>query len=142
VTIRLRPHHLLCMLTYAGTGYSDAFCTNFDAIAVRLGAGEDILVVAGPDDVCAPVEALEGHHCHEASVVERDAKAAASVAALLGIRASEGARFALNAERLATLRSAFRVRTIRTACADCEWSALCDGIAESGYPGTRLSARA
>lgn len=140
MTIRLRPHHLLCMLTYVGKGYTDAFCTNFDAITARLGAGEDILVVAGPDDVCAPVETLEGHHCHEAGIVERDAAAAASVAELLGIPAGEGALFALSAERLAMLRSAFQARTIRAACSDCEWSALCDGIADAGYPDIRLTA--
>jgi len=140
VTIRLRPHHLLCMLTYVGKGYTDAFCTNFDAITARLGAGEEILVVAGPDDVCAPVETLAGHHCHEANIVDRDRAAAASVAELLGLPAGDGARLTLNAERLAALRSAFQARTIRAACADCEWSALCDGIADSGYPDIRLTA--
>ncbi|OWU61413.1 2Fe-2S ferredoxin, partial [Staphylococcus aureus] len=40
MTIRLRGHHLLCMLTYVGKGYSPAFVENYDAMAGRLGRGE------------------------------------------------------------------------------------------------------
>ena len=29
MTVRLRAHHLLCMLTYVGKGYSPAFCAGF-----------------------------------------------------------------------------------------------------------------
>ncbi len=54
MTVELRPHHLLCMLTYVGKGYSPAFCANYDAVLARLSAGEEILLVDGPDSVCAP----------------------------------------------------------------------------------------
>ena len=30
MTLALRAHHLLCMLTYAGRGYSPDFVRNFD----------------------------------------------------------------------------------------------------------------
>ncbi len=55
MTVRLRGHHLLCMLTFVGKGYSPAFVENYDRIAGRLSEGEDILLVDGPDDICAPL---------------------------------------------------------------------------------------
>ena len=60
MTVRLRAHHLLCMLTYVGKGYSPAFVENYEAIAARLSAGEEIEMVAGPerDREAAAVEPL------------------------------------------------------------------------------------
>ncbi len=43
MTIKIRPHHLLCLLTYAGEGYNDAFIDNFNKIVHRLKLGEDVL---------------------------------------------------------------------------------------------------
>ena len=53
--IKLRPHHLLCILTYVGKGYSKPFTENFDAICERINQGErNVEIIKGPDDVCAP----------------------------------------------------------------------------------------
>ena len=38
MTVRLRAHHLLCMLTYVGKGYTAAFTANYDRIVERLNA--------------------------------------------------------------------------------------------------------
>jgi hypothetical protein len=138
MTVRLRAHHLLCMLTYVGKGYTPDFCTNYDAIAARLTRGDEIEIVAGPDDVCAPLLSTESPHCHKDSVLVRDAEAAASISALLETPVSTGFRLSLNAAMLARLRAAFAAGTTRTACAGCEWSSLCDAVAANGFPGTRL----
>ncbi|RUZ88238.1 DUF1284 domain-containing protein, partial [Mesorhizobium sp. M7A.F.Ca.US.006.01.2.1] len=63
MTIKLRAHHLLCPLTYVGKGYSPAFTANYDRVAERLSRGEDILLVSGPDDVCAPLLDEPEPHC-------------------------------------------------------------------------------
>lgn len=55
MTLALRAHHLLCMLTYAGRGYSPDFVRNFDHITARLAAGAPITLVHGPDAICAPL---------------------------------------------------------------------------------------
>ncbi len=138
MTVRLRAHHLLCMLTYVGKGYSDAFCRNYDVIAARLSAGEDIVMVTGPDDVCGPVVDAPDTHCHNDSVLVRDAAAEAAVSALLGQSLAAGSRFALDAALLAAMRTAFAAGTTRQGCGGCEWSGLCDGIAGTGFQGTRL----
>ena len=54
MTVRLRAHHLLCMLTYIGKGYSPAFTDNMTVIAGRVSAGENVEIVDGPDEICAP----------------------------------------------------------------------------------------
>lgn len=138
MTVRLRPHHLLCMLTYVGKGYSTAFVENYDQLVARIGDGEDIAVVAGPDDVCRPF--LEGGqgHCLEPDVVNRDRTAAVSLTRL-GLHLAEGAVVRLDAQLLRQMREAFAAGGIRAACAGCQWSPLCDGVAQGGYRDTRLA---
>ncbi|WP_445679008.1 DUF1284 domain-containing protein [Radicibacter daui] len=138
MTVRLRPHHLLCLLTYVGKGYSPAFTANYDAVAVRLAKGEEIQIVAGPDDICAPLLGEEDAHCRRQSVIRRDEAAAADNGRLLGFAVTSGTRLTLDAGRLAHLRSAFTQGLSRSACAGCEWSALCSQIADSGYEEARV----
>ncbi|TPP10227.1 DUF1284 domain-containing protein [Rhizobium glycinendophyticum] len=138
MTVRLRPHHLLCMLTYVGKGYSPAFVENYEAIAARLSSGEEIELVAGPDDICAPLTADAKAHCHGPSVVERDHEAAVAVARLLGSPLPLGARITPTPALLSRLRKTFATGEIRTACSGCEWSGLCDHVADGGYVGVRV----
>ncbi|MBA3040470.1 MAG: DUF1284 domain-containing protein [Alphaproteobacteria bacterium] len=139
MTVRLRAHHLLCMLTYVGKGYSPAFVENYEAIAARLSAGEEIELVAGPDDICGPLAGDPDAHCHGESVVGRDQAATEAVARLLGSPLFPGARITPGASLLARLRKTFATGEIRTACSGCEWSDLCDGVADGGYAGARVA---
>ncbi|PZQ49413.1 MAG: DUF1284 domain-containing protein [Rhodovulum sulfidophilum] len=145
MTIRLRPHHLLCVLTYVGKGYTPAFVANYDRIAKRIAAGEPILIVAGPDDICAPLLGPDGPdqiHCHDEGVAARDRRAARAVGALLGLAVAPGTHLHPDAALIAKLRAGFAVGMIRSACDGCSWAALCDMISEDGYSGTRIPARA
>lgn len=134
MTVRLRPHHLLCLLTYAGKGYSPAFTDNFDDIIERLRAGEPIAVVEGPDDICQPIAREPDTHCLRDSVTVRDRQATRDLAALLHV--SPGDLTAL--PDLATLREAFATGRTRGACRGCEWFDLCSGIAADGFAGTNI----
>jgi hypothetical protein len=138
MTVRLRAHHLLCMLTYVGKGYSPDFVANYEVIAARLSTGEEIELVAGPDDICGPLTADPNAHCHGASVIERDREATDAISRLLGSPLNLGARIAPSAELLDRLRKTFATGEIRTACSGCEWSGLCDSIADGGYVGVRV----
>ncbi|MDW5314313.1 DUF1284 domain-containing protein [Rhizobium sp. PL01] len=140
MTVRLRPHHLLCMLTFVGKGYTAAFTENYIRIAARLSAGEDILVVEGPDDICAPMIAEPDMHCLNESVTDRDLKASEAVETLLGSSAGPGASIRPDADFLRRMREAFGKDSIREACQRCEWSPLCTGIAASGFDGVLLTA--
>ena len=139
MAIHLRPHHLLCMLTFIGKGYTPVFVANFEQVVRRLSTGtETIEIVAGPDDLCAPLLCEADCHCHRASVLERDRLATESIAALLGHSLAPGTRFLLTSTDLEQLRSAFAAGTIREACTGCQWKPLCDDIAANGFTATLL----
>jgi hypothetical protein len=138
MTVRLRAHHLLCLLTYVGKGYSAAFVANYDAIAERLGRGEGILIVSGPDDICAPLLSEPEPHCLGDSAAGRDELAARDVEKLLARPIRAGARFNLDAAALASLRAAFSAGVTREACQGCEWAGLCTTVAAGGYRDVRL----
>jgi len=138
MTVRLRAHHLLCLLTYVGKGYSPAFTANYDKVVKRLGEGEGVVIVSGPDDICAPLLGEPEPHCLRQSAAERDGLAARDVGALLGRPIEDGDRLALDASSLAGMRKAFAAGLPRHACSGCEWSGLCDAVAAGGFIDTRL----
>lgn len=135
MTIRLRGHHLLCMLTFVGKGYTADFTAKYRLIAARLSAGEAIEIVDGPDDVCQPLLAKPTAHCRQDSVLDRDAKALTAVSALLARPVATGCVIVPDAAFLAQMRAAFASGSVRAACAACEWGPLCDTIAAGGYDG-------
>lgn len=142
MTVRLRAHHLLCILTYAGAGYSRAFTDNYDEIVKRLAAGENVSLVAGPDEICAPELDAPDAHCWRESVEERDQQAARSLAELLARPIAPGQQVDLDAGLIARLRQAFKTGSIRAACAGCEWFSLCAEIATADYRGVKLAGQA
>ena len=137
MSVRLRAHHLLCVLTFAGEGYTPAFVANLAGIVARIGAGEPVELVDGPDDVCAPLEGTGDAHCHEPSVRRRDREALRQLSA--ADPPLSGARpLVFDAAAIALLREQFAAGTIRGACAGCSWFGLCTGIASAGYAVARL----
>jgi uncharacterized protein len=139
VTVRLRAHHLLCMLTYVGKGYSEAFVANYDAVVARLNKGEDIVLVAGPDDICAPLLSGRECHCHRPSVARRDGQAAHAISSLLARDVGPGMTLVLDDSVLAKMRAAFRLGGTRAACEACEWATLCTAVADADFGGSRLA---
>ncbi len=138
MTIRLRAHHLLCLLTYVGKGYSPAFTANYDGIAERLSRGEDILLVTGPDDVCAPLLDEPEPHCLNESVIDRDRLAARDVSDLLARPIQAGVRLDLDAALLARMRLAAQSSAPPHLCDGCEWNELCSAIAAGGFADTKV----
>lgn len=136
--IRLRGHHLLCVLTFEGAGYNKQFTRNLAAIVDRLNDGEEILIVDGPDDVCAPVMADADSHCRLARVERRDALALEAISPLIGSPPSVGTMLRLDRDTVRELRASFSTGQIRAACEGCEWHALCGRIARRGFDHTRL----
>lgn len=138
--VRLRGHHLLCILTFAGRGYSPAFVDAMAEIVDRLAAGEPVEIVDGPDDICA-AHVLESAdpHCLLARPFHRDALALADVGRVFGLDLRAGYCFTPPPGWLAAMQRAFAAGTIRSACAGCPWDAFCSEIAEADYAAARLS---
>lgn len=144
MTLRVRGHHLLCILTYAGRGYTSAFTQNFDAISERLSKSEDILLVEGPDDICSPLLDQCDVHCTKDSVRLRDERALAGLSQILSKPLYSGMYLRLTVEQFARLRFEFSLLqpqegNLRHACIGCEWETLCTAIAAKGYVGTRIN---
>ncbi|MDO9415786.1 DUF1284 domain-containing protein [Pararhizobium sp.] len=140
MTVRLRPHHLLCMLTFVGKGYTPRFTENYKQIATRLSAGEDIVIITGPDDICTPMLDQPTAHCHLPGPLDRDNSAAIAAAGILGQPIVAGATIVPDAAMLATMRTAFADGSIRTGCYGCEWSSLCTSVAAGGFEGALVMA--
>lgn len=138
MTVALRAHHLLCVLTYVGKGYSAAFVDNYDTIAARLAAGEAVRIVDGPDDICVPLIRENEAHCWSSRVVARDRRATRDLEYLMGRPVTPGESMVLDAELLANLRGAFARNRIRGACHGCQWTALCTRVARDGYTKARI----
>ncbi|KAA3514255.1 DUF1284 domain-containing protein [Agrobacterium rosae] len=139
MTVRLRAHHLLCMLTYVGKGYTPGFTVNYDRVAERLNGGEEIEIVSGPDDICAPLLGDDAAHCFKDSVNGRDAKALEVVAEWLGETPKIGDRIGPDEAFIEKLRSGFQQGHLRKACSGCEWTSLCDRVSQSNFCGVKIA---
>jgi hypothetical protein len=55
-SVKLRPHHLLCAVSFEGHGYSGPFVENFSKIVKQLRSNDETIVeiVGAIDDVCLP----------------------------------------------------------------------------------------
>lgn len=135
----LRPHHLLCLLTYIGKGYTPEFVKNYDRIVAGLNAGDAFVPVYGPDDICRPMLQEKTCHCLNDSVAERDRIAARAVAVAIGRELTTGTPQTFSAAEVAVLRSQFADGGLRGSCSGCEWQNLCTRIAENDFRGCRLA---
>lgn len=144
MTVKLRGHHLLCMITYEGIGYTEKFARNFDAVVDRINQGETIEIIEGPDDVCqALIDDVDCKdcHCHLRRILRRDQFALDALGMYLSEDLRPGAQLTLSADRLGRIRAGFKDRTIRKACAKCEWEAKCSEAAAMDFPRSRLDLR-
>jgi uncharacterized protein len=138
--VLLRGHHFLCILSYKGKGYSDAFVQNMTANVAAIRAGRTVQLVEGPDDICRGLtekcRADVQHDCGAADTLRLDSLANEAVSKLL--RRDLTAAEPLTAKDIARLRSEYASGTIRAACADCSWKDFCDTIVSENFAGTLL----
>ncbi|MBO9518126.1 MAG: DUF1284 domain-containing protein [Porphyrobacter sp.] len=109
------------------------------AITARLAGGEEIEIVEGPDDICAPLLDNGDAHCHQTGVADRDIRASEEVGWILERPIRAGSRFGLGRDQMGRLRASFARDEIRSACRGCEWNTLCSSISASGYDGAILT---
>lgn len=115
MTIRLRGHHLLCLLGYRGMGYSDDFCVNMTAIYEKLRSEPetDVEIIIGPDDVCKAYPPDKTNHC-EGTVYGLDA----NVLAKLGLKTGERGSWQAICDRVA---KTMVPEDISHLCLTCPW---------------------
>lgn len=133
MTVKLRPHHVLCMLGYAGRGYNEAFTHCFDGIVAHVRAGEAVELTDGTDDLCATLACDASRHCDRAVARRRDARAWRDIAALFRLDQDGPRRLVLTDDKLALLRARFEDGSLRSACAACPWHDACSAEAATGF---------
>jgi uncharacterized protein len=138
--LRIRGHHFLCLLTYKGLGYTPAFVENLSRVAEAINAGQRVMLVSGPDDICEALSAHDrtacNHDCAKPDTLRIDELAIHAVAPTIGSGMTEP--FTLTATMVAKLRGEFAKGSIRAACRDCRWRDICDDIAAQDFDGVRL----
>lgn len=74
MSIRLRGHHLLCLLGFRGMGYSESFARNMRRVyeTIRNEPETPITIVSGIDDLCRHFPCDQPNHCRNTSVMKRD----------------------------------------------------------------------
>lgn len=134
--VKLRGHHLLCMLTFEGAGYTETFALKFRAMLGRIEGGEPIELVGGPDEACQTVlddPEAPHRHCMLGRITARDRLALTAVSSVLNLPLVSGARFVLTNAMLSNLRTAFADGRVRRACTKCQWASMCTASAEAGF---------
>ncbi len=117
--VRLRGHHLLCLLSFSGEGYSPAFVQRFRELAAAYRSPQTVVsLLESPDDACAACPYLEAEGCRSpADGPEKNVAALdAAVLSRLGVAAGEHRAGDLHA-RVADLSEA----DLHGLCRACSW---------------------
>lgn len=120
--VRLRPHHILCLRTFIGKGYDEAFVDNMYEVQDRIEErGAVIQLVKGCDDICVACPHRTDEACEFGASVDRKDTSVLSFLDLIAgtsIIASELGR--MLEDRLQ------EISDIRDVCSECDWNGLCN----------------
>ena len=123
--MRLRAHHLLCLLGFRGLGYSPEFVANMDGIAERLRSSPETLIeiVCQPDDICSSCPFFGEKGCeHKGPSSEKKRRGQdTAVIERLNIKAGEKLNWLEVRERI---RRAISLQDLEKICQDCQWLPL------------------
>ena len=133
--LRIRAHHLLCMMGFRGLGYSPEFVENMQLVVASFfsAPGMDTELAAGADDICSACPNLHDGACHADEDSERNV-AARDEAVLRRLGLSAGGRMDSPAlTRLVVER--IDDSALAEICAGCQWLPL--GHCEAGLRSFR-----
>lgn len=127
----LRFHHVMCMHTYSGTGYSKKFSEKMEQLITDCQQFPEtsLLLIDHCDDLCSACPHRRADGCkEEASIIQRDQE----VREYFGLQKG---RLTYN-ELIQQIHAAFsEIKTISQVCHTCRFYPLCDAV----LPKTLLS---
>ncbi len=123
--IRLRGHHIFCLIGYHGMGYSKEFVQNMTRIHQTLRKNPEIQVeiIEGPDPICEKYPNCGKYHCEDQNIYERDL----AVIEKLGLSIGQVLQWEEIEERI---RKRVKPSDIHALCQSCSW--LSYGVCEEG----------
>ncbi|MFQ5925586.1 MAG: DUF1284 domain-containing protein [Dehalococcoidia bacterium] len=120
--MRLRAHHLLCLLGFRGLGYSREYVENMTLIADQLRSSlqTSIEVVSKPDDICSPCPFLGEKGCQQRGVEseERARGRDQDVMKRLNVVAGDKITWSDVEKRI---RSSISPEDLGVICQNCQW---------------------
>lgn len=123
--IKLRGHHLFCLLGYRGMGYSPEFVENMTALHQSLRENPKIWIelVHGPDQLCEKCPNKGDYHCENEEIFTMDT----AVLEKLGLQLGQRVQWA---EIESCIKKHVVPSDIQTICKNCSWRTY--GVCEEG----------
>lgn len=121
MSLRLRPHHVLCLQFFEGKGYSEAFVRHMIELTAQLADDPAVTLTEGCDAVCAACPHNCGGVCDTA---EKTASFDRRALGYLGLSVGDSMPWSV-------LRDAARERMIAAGrlsevCCGCQWLYICN----------------
>jgi len=120
MTLKFRPHHFLCTLSFKGKGYSPAFVANYQKIADTLHGknGDDTLITVvadTADHICRPCPNRRDRQC---ATQEKVIKLDKNHAQMLQIKPGDSLTWG---QAKAKIRRHASIEQFHKACDGCSW---------------------
>ena len=114
--IKLRGHHIFCLLGYRGMGYSEEYVANMTEIHTILREQPDTLIqiIKGPDHLCAKFPDDQPYHCEDKGIFSRDKE----IVKRLGLKYSDVLPWREVERRI---RVNVKASDIAVVCESCSW---------------------
>lgn len=134
--MKLRAHHLICILGFKGLGYSQEYVDNMTKIVGQLRSSPESLVeiASKPDDICAPCPFLGEKGCQERGPESEELVRNRDLAVMERLNIVAGDKIAW-AEVKERIRSSISPEDLADICQDCQW--LAQGYCVEGLRGLR-----
>ena len=129
--IKLRPHHLLCILGWRQSGYSEGFTDNFNRVVAELRAAGEFEPVMGVDAICIACPHNDKGICRRAAGARPDILDERVRARL---RIEPGHIYDFNS-LTAEIKAKIAPSDLNSICAGCNW--LARGWCRAGLAATR-----
>ncbi|MEN2984293.1 MAG: DUF1284 domain-containing protein [Dictyoglomaceae bacterium] len=121
--MKIRGHHLLCILHFEGKGYSQEFVKNMELIKERLEKGERFLLVISGDDICYKCPYYKGRCLRESNIGEIERKDK-NIISFLELKRNR--RYSYNDISKIIFEKMNKI-IFEDLCKDCSWYYLCSG---------------
>lgn len=115
---KIRAHHGMCLSFFQGKGYSGEFVENMSRMKAILAENPEIILMDGPDDICAACPNRQTETCAEkASRYDRE------VLRRCGLSVGEWLPYREFSRKV--IETILRPGVRAEICGDCQWSSLC-----------------
>lgn len=127
--MKIRAHHLLCVLGYRGKGYNEEFIENMDSVVEKLNYNPTIEILTSPDKICGKCPHMKSFMCEKEHYIKTlDNKVVSALNIDLGSRYTYETILRL-------IKNHMTLDIHEKICKDCSWYSL--GLCAEGIKNIR-----